>query len=367
MTDVVKTPYWIALASIMRLGPANWSRLLTHFGTDPERIWRATQAELRQSGLDQSLTDEIIIRRSELDPARLAEQTAAAGVHIVTLADESYPTLLRQIHQPPPVLFCRGSLAPLERLAIAVVGTRKYSPYGQQATERLVGDLTQAGLSIVSGLALGIDALAHRACLDAAGLTIAVLGSGVDDHSIFPSSNRYLAQAILDHHGGIVSEYPVGTPPTKFTFPLRNRIIAGLCRGTLIIEAAASSGALITARHALENDRDVFAVPGTIFSEMSEGTNQLIKDGAIPVTAAADILNVYDLRALAPVPAHIDLSALTDDERQIIEQLSTTPLHIDKLSKLCTIKINTLSGSLTMLEMRGIVKDTGGKHYIKCI
>ncbi|HEY0737990.1 MAG TPA: DNA-processing protein DprA, partial [Herpetosiphonaceae bacterium] len=251
-------------------------------------------SDLAAAGLDSRSIEALVQTRRTLDLEAEHERVTAAGVRLISRDDPDYPPLLAQTSNPPFLLYVRGTLTELDRWSVAVVGTRQASTYGKEVTRKLVAGLVSSGITVVSGLALGIDAVAHSAALAAGGRTLAVLGSGVDQ--IYPQTNYNLGTAILQQ-GALLSEYPVGTLPTATNFPPRNRLIAGLSLGVLVIEAAAKSGALITAQFAAEQGRDVFAVPGNIFSQRSEGTHRLIKDGATLVSSVDDILEVLNLQA----------------------------------------------------------------------
>ena len=282
-------PYFVALSTFSKFGPKRFSILRQYFPT-MQAAWEATATELRAAGIDQAVAEEFIVHRQKINPAEEMAKLAKEKINVITVAAANYPKLLKEIYDAPPVLYYQGELPDNINFCLAVVGSRKYTSYGQQVVQSLVSRLAQAGLVIVSGMALGIDALAHLTCIGSKGKTIAVLGSGLDRANIYPASNRYLAEQILAHNGLLMSEYPYGTPPLKHHFPQRNRIISGLALGTLIIEASTESGALITASCALEQNREVFAVPGSIFNPNSAGTNNLIKNGAKAVSTAEEIM-----------------------------------------------------------------------------
>lgn len=355
--------YWVAYSKIQKIGPVNFKKLADYF-IDLKTAWQANLVEIMAAGLEENLANEIIIKRSEIKPDEELELMKRERVIAVTINDNDYPQRLKEIYNPPPILYYRGAVNFWHDLCLAVVGTRKFSAYGQQAVEEIVFQLAQAGLTIISGLALGIDALVHQACLNANGQTIAVLGSGVDKGCVYPSHNRYLVDKIIKSGGGIISEYPVGTNPTKYTFPMRNRIISGLASGVLVIEAPESSGALITAKYALDQNRDVFALPGSIYNLNCEGTNNLIKQGAKLITSADDILSELNIQS---VFKELKTDAVIDneEEKMVLNSLTKEPLHIDKLKKMSNLNINVLSSALTFLEIKGLIKDLGGKNYIK--
>jgi len=248
---------------------------------------------------------------------------------------------------------------------LAVVGARKFSSYGKQVAESLVFELAKAGLTIVSGLALGIDSLAHSAALSAGGRTISVLGSGLDRQSIYPSSNRYLVDKIIAADGLILSEFPLGTQPLKHNFPQRNRLISGLSVGTLVIEASEKSGSLITAKFALEQNREVLAVPGSIYNPSSAGTNWLIKQGAAVVTKTEDVLNALDLLAITNYTQKENLIPRSEAEGRILPFLCLEAIHIDQLIRQTGLTSAEISSELILMEMRGAVKNLGGMMYVR--
>jgi DNA processing protein len=291
------------------------------------------------------------------------EKLAKENVSVITIKDEKYPKLLREIYNPPALLYYKGRLEE-DEFAIAVVGTRKCTSYGKQVTSEITRDLANNGITIVSGLALGIDTLAHQAALEVNEKTIAVLGSGLDAQNIYPVTNCHLAEKIIETGGTLISEHPLGTLPLKFNFPQRNRIIAGLTLGTLVVEAPLTSGALITAKFALEFNREVFAVPGSIYSENSAGPNNLIKMGAKAVASAADILEALNLqRAIEYVEAK-KIVPDSKNEAILLEYLSKEPVHIDILIKQSKLDTATVNSTITMMEIKGKVRNLGGSQYV---
>ncbi len=278
----------------------------------------------------------------------------------VTPADTAYPPLLQETKDKPKQLFVRGSITALTRPAISVIGSRRLSPYGARALAEIVPPLA-ARLVIVSGLALGADGAAHSAALSSGGITVAVLGSGVDDASIYPASHRGLAQRILESGGALISEYPPRSPAYPGTFPVRNRIIAGMCRATLIVEATADSGTLITAKCALEYNRDVYAIPGSIFSPQSAGTHALIKDGAALVRSADDVFDLLQMTNTAAQPALI----VAADERSVLEKLNDEPRTIDWLMARLHWSLTAVSSVLVRLEIMGLARSIPGQGYVR--
>ena len=289
--------YLVAFHSIPGIGSKRLAKILYGFKRC-EDAWSASPGDFIMAGIEPAVAEQLVRERAKIDLAGLAQKLNDQGIAAVCITDSDYPPLLKNMAYPPTLLYRRGLFH--DRPRLAVVGTRKISAYGQTVCQRLVPDLAQRGVTIVSGLAFGVDSAAHTAALNADGITWAVLASGLDMEHVFPRSQTRLARHILSSGGCLISEYPPGTNALKQHFPLRNRIIAGLCLGTLVIEAPLSSGALITAFAALENNREVFAVPGDIVRLTSQGTNKLIQLGAIPVTDAADILTALRLNSDKP-------------------------------------------------------------------
>ncbi|MFC1615483.1 DNA-processing protein DprA, partial [Patescibacteria group bacterium] len=285
-------------------------------------------------------------------------------IEAITVKDEKYPKLLKEIYDAPAIIYYKGNIEILNDIAVGVVGSRKFSSYGEQTTAFLVKNLAKNGISIISGLALGVDAIAHSSALEVKGKTVAVLGSGLDKANIYPSHNRYLAQKIIDSNSIIISEYTAGTPPLHYNFPQRNRIISGLSLGVLVIEAAEKSGALITAKTALDQNREVFAVPGNIFSETSAGTNILLKKGAHLITSAEDILEILDFKKVIAHSENKKIIPESEEEKIILSALNDDPLHIDAISRNVKINVSKLSGALMLMEMKGMVKNLGGNMYV---
>ncbi|MBO9370441.1 MAG: DNA-processing protein DprA, partial [Chloroflexi bacterium] len=315
--------YYVGFNLVRGIGPARLRMLIDAFG-DVERAWHAPAEALYRVGLDRRSLENLLETRARVDLDREVRRVAAVGAHILTWEDEGYPKLLAEIPDPPPVLYVRGELKPEDAWAVAVVGTRRASTYGREVTRRLVSVLAQSGVTIVSGLARGVDAVAHQTALEAGGRTIAVLGCGID--LVYPPEHRELARRIAAQ-GALVSEYPLGTQPEPGNFPPRNRIISGLSLGVVITEAGRDSGALITADYAAEQGRDVFAVPGSILSAGCAGTNRLIQDGAKPVLDAADILQELNLTMVAEQKEARQALPTTETEALILAHLSAEPVH----------------------------------------
>lgn len=355
--------YWLSFSQIQKINPIKFNRIINYFNL-LENAWQGNINDFKKAGIDEKLGEEIIIAKNQINPDEELEKLEKENVNIVLITDKKYPKPLKEIFDPPPLLYYRGSLDCLDNFCLAVVGTRKYSTYGQQTTEEITSDLARQNITIISGLALGIDAIAHQACLNTKGLTAAILGSGLDWQNVYPAANRHLAKKIIDNGGVVMSEYPIGTMPARFTFPARNRIVSGLSRGTLVIEAPESSGALITAKHALEQNREVFAIPGSVYNKNSVGANNLIKQGAKMVTTADDILEEFNLQQVLEIIDEKKPDCDSPEEKIILKILSKEPTHVDKIAQSSKLKINALLGLLTMMEIKGIIKDMGGKNYI---
>lgn len=346
-----------------KVGPAKYKRLIGHFG-DLQKAWQGTVSDYISAGIEANLAQEISLRKKTFDIDTEFEKVLKLGVDILTIQDDNYPKPLKEIHSPPFILYKKGEFAKPDDFSLAIVGSRKLTTYGQQVALKIVHDLAEAGLVIVSGLAQGIDTLAHRQALAANSRTIAVIGSGIDDASIFPSLNRHLAKQV-SQSGVLLSEYPPGTPALKHHFPARNRIISGLSLGSLIIEATERSGALITARHALEQNREVFAIPGSILSKNSFGPNNLIKLGAKAVTDAQDILDELNLQSLKENISARQIIADSQEEALILEVLTNEPLHVDKIIELTTLDTATVNSVLSLMEIKGKIRNLGGANYVK--
>lgn len=355
--------YWLALGQFYKFGPVKFKKLKNFFPS-MQSAFRAGRQELMQAGLDEKTAQEFLIFKHKIDPDKLLADLDKEKIKVLTIADEAYPKLLKQIYDPPFIIYYRGDLDALAGFNLAVVGARKFTPYGRQVTEKLVRDLVLNNLTIVSGLAIGTDALAHSAALESGGRTIAVLGSGLDQQNIYPSQNRYLADKITDARGLIMSEYPIGTLPLKHHFPQRNRLISGLSQATLVIEAGEKSGALITARHALEQNRDVFAIPGSIYSQYSAGTNNLIKLGAKLISGARDIIESLNLADAAAYIENKKIMAESAEEELILKQLAYEPVHVDELMRLTKLDTSVINSTLTVMEMKGMIRNLGGMQYV---
>src|SRR2546421_6195451 len=355
--------YWIAFNRVLGIGPVRFKLLLDFFHDDVAAAWQADSKELAQAGLDSKIIESFLKQRAAITPQRELERLEKLRIRVITWKDKTYPALLREVDASPPVLYIYGTLTEADQFALAVVGTRNSTTYGRQVTERIVTELAKGQVTIVSGLALGIDTIAHTAALDAGGRTIAVLASGLD--IIYPPTNRSLARRIVESGQGVlITEYPLGVQPDGGNFPARNRIISGLSLGVLVAEAPLKSGALITAGFALKQGRDVFGIPGSILSNKSSGVNKLIQDGAKPVMEVNDILEALNLFM---IPQHVEMQAVlpdNDDERVLLKLISHEPCHVDDLIRDSGLATTIVSATLTMMELKGMIKQVGGIQYV---
>ncbi len=354
------TRYYLGFNLVSGIGPMRLARLIERCGS-VEAAWHANPGDLIAAGMDGKIGTALLEARRTLDLDAEMERVAQAGAHLLTIADPQYPALLAQIPASPPLLYVRGALSNTDEWAVAVVGTRAPTSYGREATRRIVTDLAASGTTVVSGLAVGIDTVAHTAALESDGRTLAVLGCGVDVR--YPERNQRLAAQIIER-GALISEYPLGTQPAAINFPPRNRIISGLTLGTLVMEAGEKSGALITVDFALEQGRDVFAVPGSIFSARSGGTNRLIRNGAGLVTCGQDILENLNLMT-ASVQQEI-AAAIPEDpmEAALLAQLSAEPQHADFLSRTSGMPAAMVASTLAMLELKGYIRQVAPMEYV---
>ncbi len=389
--------YWIALSRIPQLGAVRFRKLEAFFGR-LEHAWKAGHSELRAAGLKEDTAQEVMAARSGISPDREMEALDRAAVRSINWHSEAYPPRLREIADAPPVLYYQGSLLPGDERAVAVVGTRNPTSYGREAAAMLSRDLAANGITVVSGLARGIDGIAHRTAIESGGRTIAVLAGGLD--SVYPKEHAGLFRQVQGQ-GAVISEQPLGVRPGPNSFPRRNRLISGTTLGTVVVEAAEGSGARWTVYQALEQDREVFCVPGTIFSPASRFTNRMIQEGAKLVTSCDDILeelNLSSLDAATPVPPSaetpapaltLDLTtalsndqappafgfpgapevglAVGEEERALLGHLGDRPIHIDEICRQSGLPITSINSMLTMLELQGTVRQVGCMHYVRSL
>ncbi|HEV2528110.1 MAG TPA: DNA-processing protein DprA [Thermomicrobiales bacterium] len=349
---------WIGFNLVSGVGPVRTERLLDVFGTLAE-AWAAPPERLRTM-LDERTLGRLTRVSREGQVHRTIERLDETGIRVVIRTDPDYPERLTEIPAPPPILYLRGDLLAADRHAVAIVGTRRMTAYGRDVTARIAAGLAEAGVTVVSGLALGIDGVAHRAALDAGGRTVGVKGCGVNVP--YPAAHVRMADEMAGS-GAVVSEYAPDRKPEAANFPARNRIISGLSLGTVVIEAPERSGALITVSFALDHGREVFVVPGDVRSEMSAGCNALLRDGARPVRSADDILADLNLAGRhAPVAIQPALP-LGDAERTVLDALRAGPMHIDEIAVTLGQPVFQVATQLMMLELDGRVRNTGGQVY----
>lgn len=355
--------YLNALNRIPGIGPQKIKILMNYFG-DGEKIWQSDFEELMKSGLGEKLSQNIVKERIKISPQEEWEKLQKENIKVISIDDSEFPKLLKEIPSAPYLIYTKGNYRFNSAPMLAIVGSRKFSQYGKQAAISISRDLAKAGITIVSGMALGIDTFAHQGALESGGQTIAILGSSLEDKNIGPRTNFNLSRHIIEN-GVLVSDYPPGTQATPQTFPARNRLMAGITLGTIVIEAALPSGTLITAKMALDFNREVFAIPGNIFSPTSQGTNNLIKQGAKIVTSVSDILEELNLKNLQEEKNIKSVIPDSREEEIILDILSSEPTNIDRIIKLSKINTSIVLSTLVILEMKGFIKDIGGQNYIK--
>lgn len=354
--------YWIGFSLISGIGAARIRRLLEQFGSLQD-AWGASISGLRGAGLSRNLAEQVVYQRDRLDLDADLARLDQVGVQALTWDSPDYPSLLREVYNPPPVLYVRGEIAPADSLSVALVGTRSPSVNGKETARRLGHDLAENGITVVSGLALGIDGIAHRAALDAGGRTLAVLACGLDQ--VYPARHRELASRIIAQ-GALISDYALGVKPEARNFPPRNRIISGLSLGTVVVEAGIKSGALITLRFAIDQGRETFAVPGNIQSRASMGTNQAIQRGhAKLVTCVQDILQELNISMIQEQRDARQVLPETADERALWEHLSDEPIHIDELVRVSGLPTEKVSATLTLMELKGLTRSVERMSYVR--
>ncbi|MCX7823158.1 MAG: DNA-processing protein DprA [Syntrophobacterales bacterium] len=369
---------WLTLALIPELGPRSLWKLYNKLG-GPEAILVASESEILAKATVRQKTARAIAKKQTIrNPLEEWDRLSRRGINFITWDDENYPALLRHISDPPLFLFSKGTYRPEHAAAIAIVGTRNASVRGLIFAETLAADLARCGVTVVSGLAVGIDSAAHRGALKVGGETIAVMGSGLDVP--YPRTNRDMLDRIAES-GVVFSEYPLGTPPEKWRFPLRNRIVSGLSAGVVVVEAGLRSGALITARLALEQGREVFAVPGPVTDERSSGVNRLLKEGAKLVENAKDILDECAswFKELSKIslgrankmispsysPMDSNRQPTGSEEARILQCLSGEPQHVDRICEKTGLSCSTVLSFLTIMELKGLVQQLPGKYFVR--
>jgi DNA processing protein len=360
--DELERKYWIAFSRVPRIGRVRVAQLEAQFGS-LAAAWGSSASELRAAGLDSATVGECVGARERINPDDELELLHRHGVSAITWHDAAYPRQLQEIYDRPPVLFVRGTLDPSDEWAVAVVGTRRVSVYGRQTAEDMARGLALNHVTVVSGLARGVDAVSHRAALEAGGRTIAVLACGLD--MVYPPEHKRLAEQIIEQ-GALISDYAIGTQPRSEFFPRRNRILSGISLGVLIVEGDVKSGAMITARQALEQNREVFAVPGSIYSPNSRGTNKLIQAGEAKLTLdVQDVLAELNLSMAAHQIEMVELVPADETEGVLLRFLSGEPQHIDEVRRETGLPIATVTSGLAMLELKGLVRQVGRMNYVR--
>jgi DNA processing protein len=355
-----KIKYWIGFNLVKGIGPVRLEKVLDYF-KDIQSAWMAPKYQLQAAGLSDKLCQRLLNLRQQVNLDVLVDEIQKTGIQPLCWDDSDYPESLRLIQQSPFVVYIKGDLIDQDDWAVAVVGSRHFSPYGQWATENVVQTLAHNGITVVSGLARGIDGIAHQTAIQAGGRTIAVLGSGIDH--IYPPEHRNLAD-LITKTGALISDYPPGTPPEGSNFPPRNRIISGLSKAVVIIEAGKKSGALITATYAAEQGKEVFAIPGKITSDYCKGTNLLIKQGAHPLLDPRDILDMLNIQL---VSEQRDLrKSLPGNSREALlyQVIGDEPLHIDDIRARVNLPIEDVAAALSLMELKGLVRKTYGMKYV---
>jgi DNA processing protein len=355
------TPFWLGFSLVPSIGPRRFAHLLRAFGS-AYAAWSASDADLKAIGLEDGPRTRLLQARDHLKLDAEMARVQRAGASLLPLSDPAYPALLRTLQDAPILLYVRGTLESADEHALAIVGTRRATSYGRDAARMLARDLARNQVTVVSGLAQGIDASAHRGALEGGGRTIAVLGSGVDQ--IYPREHTGLAREICAS-GAIVSEYPVGTRPDAYNFPRRNRIISGLSLGVLIVEAPEKSGSIITANAAAEQGRDVFAVPANIFNAAGVGSNKLIQDGAKLVQNVKDILDEIHVTQQEQSTRQTAkrIAPDTAEEAKLLALLGPEPIHVDELTRQSGMPVSVVTSTLTMLELKGLARLVGPMQY----
>ncbi len=358
----------IRLHLVAGIGPRLRTLLVEQFGS-PANVLRASPTELgKVRGLGPALVDAIISAADSTEAVLEIQRCRELHVDLVEMADADYPTLLREIADPPAVLYVKGDFRPIDSLAVAIVGTRHASPYGRRYAEALAAGFAQAGMTVVSGLARGIDAAAHRGALNAGGRTLAVMAGGLSE--VYPPEHHELAEQIVGS-GALISESPLRRKPRRGSFPRRNRLISGLVLGVVVVEAAARSGALVTARHAIEQNRDVFALPGRIDNSVAQGCHQLIRDGAKLIQCVDDV--VSELGPLSDqvqaddglelqVPAELQLNDL---ERSVLKSIDSEPTTVDEIAERSEVAVHRVLSTISVLEMRHLVRRVSGDRVTR--
>jgi len=356
--------YHAWLAHFPKITYKRYTALKSYF-VDLKKLYEAELDEIIKSGLEENIAYEFLTWRDKNPIEKILENLHKENIKTVSLGESHYPTLLSEITDPPHTLFFRGTLPSSNIPSLGVVGTRKMTTYGKMICEDLIYPIARQGVVIVSGLALGIDGIAHTTTIKADGITLAVLGSGINKLNIYPSTHKQLSEKIISTGGAILSEYPPGFLPTQYSFPARNRIIAGLTLGTLVIEAPTKSGALITTRCALDYNREVMAVPHALTSPTGAGPNNLIKFGAKLITEPNDILEALNLQTIRQTTPSKSSDNNSETENKILNCLTKEPKNIDQIILESKLDSPTVNSTLMLMEIKGLIKNSGAMNYIK--
>jgi DNA processing protein len=359
---VTENEYLIAVSNFTYFGPARLKLLYSYFKSS-KKIWQSSISKLNQLGISEKKTNEFIEFRKSFDIKNYFGKLSKLGIKTTTYLDKDFPKSLINLDDSPAVLYYKGSLSGLKSKCIAIVGARKMTSYGHEVAEKFAGSLGNFGVTVVSGLARGIDTAAHKACLAANGVTVAVLGNGLD--TVYPPENKNLADEIIANNGAIISEFPLGYPAIPVNFAIRNRIVSGISDAVIIVEGAEKSGTLLTASHAADQGKTVFAVPGQITSPLSAAPLFLLKNGAKIATEIKDVLDELDLEIKVDAKKMESLMPEGPVEKIILKILENEALYLDELVRISGKKTSDISARLTIMEMKGLVKNLGGGKYRK--
>jgi DNA processing protein len=362
MSDSSEIKFWVGFSRVPGIGKAKLFAIKKYFG-DLKEAWKGTKSDYIKAGIDEKTADNILTFRHEFSLDKEIEKNAKYNIDIITCESNKYPSLLKEIPDYPVLIYVRGELKENDATSIAIVGTRRSTAYGRQVTEELVNSLVLCNITIVSGLAKGIDSIAHKAAIEAKGRTIAVFACGLD--VVYPPENIKLARDIIEN-GALISEFPIGTKPKAEYFPRRNRILSGLSRGVVVVECGEQSGALITANFAVEQNREVFAVPGNVFSPMSKGPNKLIQEGAKLVRSHLDIIEELSLSEVAQQLELKNTYTGNPIEMSIIKYISNEPMHVDDICRLTGLNASVVGSNLSVMELNGLVCHIGNMNYVLC-
>ncbi len=359
---MTRRQYLVALYAFIPFGPARIQALLSFF-ENPKNVWNADRKSLIDVGLKKKTVDEFFKHKDNFNSENYFNTLDKLGIGYITIDDNVYPENLKNLTNAPIVLYIKGKLSRNDTNSVAIVGSRKMTSYGKEVAELFSGELASCGATIISGLARGIDTTAHKAAIVAGGRTIAVLGCGLN--TIYPSENSGLAKKIVETGGAIISEYPLDYPTLRTNFANRNRIISGISAAVLVVEGAKKSGTLLTASHAAEQGRQVFAVPGQITSPLSGAPHFLIQNGAKFAFSPKDIIEELDLQFQVDKEKIEKVMPSDKDEKKLLELLENEPLHLDEIVRISKISTNEVSSRLTIMELKGLVKNQGGGKYKK--